>query len=264
METNKKRYDTRFFQGNRDDRKLASVKTVLNEAMIFLPEIHSAVDFGCGVGTWLAGLQNFGVSEIKGFDGNWVNRDLLVIPQDCFEEVDFDKEVKLNKKYDLAVSIEVAEHLLEKSAKSFIKTLTNASDIILFSAAIPGQGGDNHVNEQWPEYWNKLFNENGFIAVDCLRKRLWDKEDILEFHSQNIMFFVRNSKQAEIKATEGDFCIDRAPMPIINHKRYLRMVTRDLSLMSFFMILINANKWLLINLIGKENSKKIYRKYFKK
>ena len=264
METNKNRYDTEFYQRNRDDKKIDSVKTVLNEAIKYLPEIQSAVDFGCGVGTWLAGLQNLGVSEIKGFDGAWVNQELLVIPKDCFEKIDFDKGVKLDKKYDLAVSIEVAEHLLEKSAKGFIKSITDASDIILFSAAIPYQGGDNHVNEQWPEYWNRLFNENGFIAVDCLRKRLWNKMEVFDFHRQNIMIYVKKNRLSDIKAPEGDFCIDYAPMAIVDHERYLRMISNDLSQMSFFKIFINANKWMIVNILGKKFSKKIYYKYFKK
>lgn len=264
MGTNKKQYDKQFYRNNRDARKIKSVDTVLSEVVRVLPKISSAVDFGCGVGTWLAGLQRYGVTEIKGLDGEWVDKELLVILPEYFVETDFDKEIRLDKKYDLAVSIEVAEHLLERSAKDFIKALTEASDIVLFSAAIPFQGGANHVNEQWPPYWNRLFNENDFISVDCLRKRLWDKVDVLEVHRQNIMLYVHKSKLKEIRAAEGDFCIDYPPMPMVDHMQYLRMVKNDLSRMSLFQIVINANKWIVIKILGKEFCRKIYYRYFLK
>ncbi|MDR2120745.1 MAG: class I SAM-dependent methyltransferase [Tannerella sp.] len=266
METNKSKYDTRFYRDNRADKKLRSVEIVLEKAMTFLPEIRSAVDFGCGVGTWLAGLQRRGVTEVKGLDGAWVDKELLVIPRECFVETDFDKEIKVDGKYDLAVSIEVAEHLPEKSAEGFIKALTDASDIILFSAAIPFQAGEglNHVNEQWPAYWNRLFNNKGFIAVDCLRKRLWDNRDVLSFHRQNIMLFVKENRLKDIQAPEGDFCIDYAPMAIVDHKQYLRMVKEDLSRMSLLKIVVNSNKWFLINLLGKKFCRKMYHRYIKR
>ncbi|MDL2221327.1 class I SAM-dependent methyltransferase [Parabacteroides sp. OttesenSCG-928-N08] len=264
METNKKEYDARFYQGNRSEKKLNSVDTVLAEAMKVLPKVSSAVDFGCGVGTWLAGLKKFGVKEVKGLDGPWVKKDLLVIPQECFVETDFDKAIHLDKKYDMAISIEVAEHLLEQSAEGFIKALTDASDMILFSAAIPFQGGANHVNEQWPPYWNKLFNSHGFIAVDCLRRQLWDKEEVLDFHRQNVMLFVRAERLQELHASENDFCIDRPPMPFVDHARYLRMVKNDLSQMSFFRIFIQAGKWMIVRVFGKKFCKAVYNKIFKK
>jgi SAM-dependent methyltransferase len=261
METDKKQYGKQFYIDNKTERKTKSVDFVLAEAIKVLPDIRSAVDFGCGTGTWLAALKKYDVTDIKGLDGSWVKKEALVIPEECFVEADFDKEIRLDKKYDLAITIDVGEHLLEKSARGFVKALTDASDIILFSSAIPFQGGTNHVNEQWPAYWNKLFNENDYIAVDCLRKRFWNNMDILGFHRQNIMIYVRRSKQQEIKAEEGDFCIDRAPMPIIDHVRYLNMIKNDLSRMSLFQIIINANKWFIIQLFGKEKCKRIYYKY---
>ncbi|MDR1602125.1 MAG: class I SAM-dependent methyltransferase [Tannerella sp.] len=267
METDKKKYDTQFYRDNRADRKLRSVEIVLAEAMKFLPEIRSAVDFGCGVGTWLAGLQqHHGVTEVKGLDGAWVRKELLTIPQECFVETDFDREITLERKYDLAISIEVAEHLWEKSAAGFIKALTDASDIILFSAAIPFQAGEgvNHVNEQWPAYWNRLFNERGFIAVDCLRKRLWSNMDVLEFHRQNVMLFVRESRRGDIKAPEGDFCTDCAPMPVVDHVRYLRMVKEDLSRMSLIKIFIHAGKWATVRILGRKFCRAMYYRFIKR
>jgi hypothetical protein len=264
MEVDKKKYDIRFYRDNKADRKIKSVGIVLSEVMKVLPEIRSAVDFGCGAGTWLAGLQSYGVKEIKGLDGAWVKKDLLVIPPECFAETDFDKEIRLDRKYDLAVSIEVAEHLQERSAKSFIRALTDASDLILFSAAIPFQGGTGHVNEQWPAYWNRLFNENGFIAADCLRKRLWDKPDVLPFHRQNIMLFVRENKRQMVRVPEGDFCTDYAPIPIVDHQLYLKTVKEDLSRMSLWRIAVHATLWTVVGILGRKFCRAVYYRFFKK
>jgi hypothetical protein len=91
-----------------------------------------------------------------------VNKNRLKIPKECFAEVELDKGISVDRKYDLAISVEVAEHLPPNAADIFIESIVKASDIVLFSAAIPFQGGTNHINEQWPEYWNKLFNKNGY------------------------------------------------------------------------------------------------------
>jgi hypothetical protein len=219
---NKKLYDTQFFKDNRSDKKLKSVEIVLSEVIKVLPVINSAVDFGCGVGTWLAGLQQLGVKEVRGMDGPWVKKELLTIPVASFVETNLEKEVILDKKYDLAVSIEVAEHLRKESAKTFIDSLTNASDIILFSAAIPFQGASaNHVNEQWPDYWFKLLNERGYIAVDFLRKKIWNNPNVLSFHKQNIMLYVKKEKASLIKVSEDNFYVNESPMSLVHPEIFL-------------------------------------------
>lgn len=212
-------YNTQFYINNRNDKKRTSVEVVLSEVIKVLPKIDSAVDFGCGVGTWLAELQKLGVKEIKGFDGPWVKKNLLTIPADSFVETNLEKGITLDKKYDLAISIEVAEHLPESSAVLFIESLTQASDIILFSAAIPFQGGANHMNEQWPDYWYKLLNERGYVAIDFLRKRIWNDQRVLSFHRQNIILYVKKEKENTIKIPKDDSSYP--PMAIVHPEFYL-------------------------------------------
>lgn len=93
-------------------------------------------------------------------------------------EHDLSEDPRLTKKYDLAISLEVVEHLSSESANMFIACFTNMSDIVLFSAAIPGQGGENHINEQWPEYWSGLFNERGYVGLNFARRRVWNDRRI--------------------------------------------------------------------------------------
>jgi hypothetical protein len=103
--------------------------------------------------------------NIRGFDGSWVSKELLEIPNDLFTEYDLTTPIKFGEPYDLAISLEVAEHLPEQSADTFIDSLTGLWDFVLFSAAIPHQGGVNHVNEQWQSYWAATFAERGYLAI---------------------------------------------------------------------------------------------------
>lgn len=149
----------------------------------------TVIDVGCGLGTWAAVFREHGC-EVLGLDGDCVPIDLLDIPRDRFREVDLEGEISPPGRFDLAVCLEVAEHLAEDAAPRLIDLLTSASDTILFSAAVPGQGGDNHVNERWPAYWQALFRQRGFGFEDDVRWAFWDDEDVDWWYRQN-MFLVR-------------------------------------------------------------------------
>src|SRR5262245_27058351 len=125
------------------------------------------VDVGCGTGTWLAAFAEHGATEVLGLDGEYVDRALLDIPADCFVPADLTQPVHQLGRYDLALCLEVAEHLPASRAEGLVSDLTNLAPVVLFSAAIPLQGGVNHVNEQWPEYWAGLFRDRGFVPIDC-------------------------------------------------------------------------------------------------
>ena len=156
----KKKYGKKFFEnrGSSSD----SAKEIVPIICTFLNP-KNVVDVGCGTGEWLYFFKKKGVKQILGVDGPWVKRNLLKISKDEFLPHDLNKKIDLNKKFDLVVSLEVAEHLPEKNAKKFVKTLTGLGDFVLFSAAIPYQGGTNHFNEQWQSYWADLFKKRRFL-----------------------------------------------------------------------------------------------------
>ncbi len=160
-------YGGAFFDSQKDTSFISA--SIVSPRVLSLCNPKSVADFGCGVGTWVRALLDIGVSDVTGIDGNYVRDDLLVIPSERFVRADIGQPVDLNRKFDLAISMEVAEHLPREKASVFIDTLTKHSGIVLFSAAVPGQGGTYHVNEQWPEYWNELFSARGYRCVDCLR-----------------------------------------------------------------------------------------------
>jgi Methyltransferase domain len=151
----------------------------------------SVLDVGCGVGVWLDEWDSAGVSDVQGVDGNYVDRKALHIPLDKFTPADLQQSFSLGRKFDLVQTLEVAEHLDEAYADTFVESLTRHSDTILFSAAIPGQGGTHHVNEQWPSYWAKKFAEAGYTAYDVIRPQIWDDPKIKVFYRTNTLLYAR-------------------------------------------------------------------------
>lgn len=188
------------FYANRDQRSKQSAEAILRLALEVLPQTGSAVDFGCGVGTWLAVVRSLGVGRIQGYEGAWLNQELLEIPADSFATRDFSGPINTccDRRFDLAMSLEVAEHLPEANAASFVNLLTNSADFVLFSAAVPGQGGKGHVNEQWPDYWAALFAGHGYTALDPFRHLIWDNPEIRPWYRQNTLLMVRHDRLAAL------------------------------------------------------------------
>ena len=153
----------------------------------------SVVDVGCGLGQWLYVFKKNGVKKILGIDGDHVPKEKIYVIENFFEFDLNNCENYINdEKFDLAMSLEVAEHLAEDKAEVFINMLIRLSDTIIFSAALPGQTGEKHFNEQYPEYWIRLFKKHGYNIYDPFRKRFWSS-DVNWWYSQNMFLFVKNN-----------------------------------------------------------------------
>lgn len=161
--------------------------------LIDLFQPQSVVDFGCGIGNFLEVFHRLGVPDVFGVDGAWVDVSKFAkhVSPERLIRADLSQPLQLDRKFDLVISFEVAEHLSPESAAQFVETLTSAGDIIVFSAAIPFQAGQNHLNEQWPEYWSELFARHNFERFDLIRPRIWDIPEIQVWYRQNSFVYIR-------------------------------------------------------------------------
>jgi SAM-dependent methyltransferase len=153
--------------------------------------VTSVLDVGCGLGTWLSVFIEAGVKDVFGIDGDHVDQSKLFIVEERFFIHDLRTPFDLKRKFDLVLSLEVAEHLPIESAEILISSLCAHSDRIVFSAAIPGQGGQNHLNEQWSGYWQEIFDQHGYQRIDVLRPQVWNNKSVDVWYRQNMFVYVK-------------------------------------------------------------------------
>lgn len=164
-----------------------------------LVEPRTVVDVGCGQGWWTQAFTDLGC-ETLGIDGSYVSPIC-----DRFTAHDLTTPLPDLGRFDLAVSLEVAEHLPATRAVGFVADLCALAPTILFSAAIPGQGGTGHVNEQWPGYWADLFARNGYTVSGGLRWRIWDDDRVENWYRQNLLIATAGELPAGLEGPHEPF-----------------------------------------------------------
>ncbi len=152
--------------------------------------ISSILDVGCGQGAWLSVWKRLGVNDIMGIDGDYVSQTSLLIPPDSFKPTDLAHGFTLGRRFDLVQCLEVAEHLPLPSSAILVDSLVEHGDIVLFSAAPKGQGGDHHINEQDYEFWRCQFARHGYVPFDFLRPLLLNDDQIEPWYRYNPFLYV--------------------------------------------------------------------------
>ncbi|MFS4580828.1 methyltransferase domain-containing protein [Phaeobacter sp. C3_T13_0] len=167
---------------------------------------RSVLDLGSGRGVWLSEWAKSGVEDIAGVDGDYVDRSRLAIPAAQYHAADLTQDVDLGRRFDLAQSLEVGEHLPADASHKLVAGLTRHANRILFSAAVPGQGGEFHINEQPLSFWQDLFAAKGYRAFDCVRPALKNAEGVEPWYRYNTVLYMndagRTGLPAEVLATE--------------------------------------------------------------
>ena len=182
-------YDYAFYHSLIYDSYI-SAKIVLRTLLARYP-FDSIVDFGCGLGAWLYAAKEYGAREVHGIDGEYTNLEHLLIEPSEFSALDLRQQVDLGKRFDVAMSVEVVEHIDDRYSDVFIDNLCRHADRILFSGAYPGQGGVDHVNEQPLDYWTDKFGQRGYALDDCIRPLLQDEIQVGSWYRSNIVVFVK-------------------------------------------------------------------------
>lgn len=188
----------------REDSKTSA--DVLVPMIIDLISPKSVVDVGCNVGRWLARFKAERIEDILGIDGEYILSEDMLIERDEFVAFDLEniEHVNVNRRFDVALCLECAEHLEESSGIRLVDTLCQLSDQIVFSAAVPGQTGMGHKNEQYPDYWRALFAKHGYVMLDPFRPEIWSNPDVEFWYRQNIYLFSKNLGALKVRIPEWD------------------------------------------------------------
>jgi hypothetical protein len=185
---------------------------------------ESVIDVGCGVGTWLLAASELGASHLLGIDGPYVPKDRLLLGDHIFRWMDFTGPISLSEQYELCICLEVAEHLPPSRAVTFVEDLTRLSSVVAFSAAIPFQGGDGHLNEIWPEYWARLFRQRDFLPWTEIRALIWHCCEIPWWYRQNLIIYVKAAEWENFLPGQTPASLDT--LTIIHPESYLWNVRR--------------------------------------
>jgi SAM-dependent methyltransferase len=188
FEAERKLYSPYYFRKEFSESNSASA--VMVPLILEAISVHSVLDVGCGVGAFLRRFRNHGVIDIVGVDGDYIPDWLMKVDGKCFHQHDLKTPLHLDRRFDLVVCLEVAEHLPESVSDILIASICEHGDVVVFSAAVPGQGGVCHVNEQPHRYWEQKFAMHGYRQIDWLRPRLKDREEIAPWYRKNTFFYV--------------------------------------------------------------------------
>lgn len=209
------KYDRKFYRYAHDTGRRSA--DVVLPILFEQTPIRSVVDVGCGVGAWLQVARRLGAEEILGVDGPWVDDEDRLLDDESFMVRNLEEKIGAAPKFDLAISLEVAEHLSAERADGFVDDLCSMSDLVLFSAATPGQGGTHHINEQWQSYWARRFQGQGYRAYDFVRGRIWSRDEIPVWYKQNIVVYCRAGSEVDAAIRSiADTVVDLRRLDIVH------------------------------------------------
>lgn len=221
---------TSDFYAYQEPGSRASAEVIIPMLTAHLP-IRSVLDVGCGRGVWLSVWKRHGVEDIAGVDGDYVDRARLHIPADRFMAQDLAGGFDLGRRFDLVSTLEVAEHLPPAASPGFVESLTRHGPMVLFSAAVPGQGGENHVNERSYAYWRGLFAAKGYRAFDPLRPTIHADARVEPWYRYNSLLYVHDDAIpglppaiAATRVPDGTPIPDVSPLPYQLRKLLLRQL----------------------------------------
>lgn len=176
------KYSTAYYK-RIEEGAVRSAKEVYKELEKII-KFETIIDIGCGVGEW--NYKNY-----IGVDHNIPEKSLLIDPHFYFD-YDLEKTIVPKSRYDLCLCLEVAEHISEERADVLIEMLCSLSDKVLFGAAIRGQGGTGHINEQPASYWAAKFENNGFYPYKIdLRKTLFHNDNVETWYKNNLILYTK-------------------------------------------------------------------------
>jgi hypothetical protein len=194
-------YSRDFYRGQSPTS--SSAAAAILPPVVSLVRPVSMIDVGCGVGTWLAAAERIGVRRLVGIEGPWVTSSDLESSSINLITHNLEQPISVGDRFDLAMSVEVAEHISQARADSLVGELCALAPVVLFGAAIPGQGGVHHVNEEWQSRWALRFAARDFRVFDIVRGRFWGDASIPVHYRQNTLLYVHQEHVARLENNSG-------------------------------------------------------------
>ncbi len=219
-------YDRQFYDEIRETSRHAA-RTIVPMVIDLAGPISSVVDIGCGNGIWLSVWREHGATRVLGLDGNHVDREMLEIPVEDFIAADLSEDLPLprDRQHDLAMTLEVVEHLPNERAESIVDELVALAPIVLFSAAIPGQLGEGHINEEWQHIWAERFERRGYRTLDPIRSEIWRNSAISWWYQQNILMFAFDEAiTASPRLADAADAVDRRRLSIVHPRQFMTLL----------------------------------------
>lgn len=221
-------YDESFFQWVDISALRSAEKVVPIVSGLISPK--SVLDVGCGRGTWLSVWRaQHGVERVLGVDSVSAEQLRAIPARDLIRHVDLEAGFSVGERFDLVQCLEVAEHLSPEAAPLLVKSLALHGDVILFSAARPGDGGEHHVNEQEPEYWRDLFEDHGLRLYDTVRPRIAGDATVDPWYRYNTFIFTTPEIAARLNISGDAVMAPQRPKSFESALWYgQRMIVRHL------------------------------------
>jgi len=176
---------------------------------------HSVVDIGCGDGSWLRAAGALGAQVLWGVEGSWHGAESFRQDEITLITTDLNLPFHLDRTFDLAMSLEVAEHLEPPAGDRLVEVLTKAAPVVLFSAAQPFQGGIGHINELPASYWASLFREHEYVCLDLFRPTHWGLDHVDAWYAQNTFLYVSATHLSDI-FDDSSIAATSVPLPFMD------------------------------------------------
>lgn len=190
-------YDEKYYKKHQDG-SYQSAQIILK----FIQKItnfQTLIDYGCGMGTWGSAAKALGVSRYVGIDQNSYDPTYMLIGPSDYMQQDLQEPIDIASKFDLAICVEVAEHIPKDKSDILLNNVCQNSEVVLFSAALPRQGGTGHINEQPCSYWIQKFRTRGYLPVDCIRPFFWNEEQIEIWYRNNCILYLTSEALKQFK-----------------------------------------------------------------
>jgi hypothetical protein len=191
-------------------------------------EFDSVADLGCGRAGWLSAARALGASVVHGYDIPEIDVVERQIEPEEFTPTDLSQPITFDRRFDMAISTEVAEHIPPDRAQQFVENLVNAAPLLIFSAATPYQGGLGHVNENWVEYWDALFRKYDYVCFDFVRDAIWHDPAVPFYYRQNILVYAAPSHVQNLE--DRGLTSSQSPKSLIHPDMFLKAVHRTQSI----------------------------------